>query len=255
MNEVDDNIKRIKSYPGTDALIGAAAAAGDPQQIVIISVTGIDPRRPAESKNIHIQVYQETGEFTDIITGMGDPHGTRVELNPADLHQDNRAQLIENLYQQNLIADENIPEYEELSDQDLCRKATAKFKKAYENNDYNSSLILIEDIRAAAKANKKGYAHLVLGDSGNLYLDSDLDALKYFIAKNYVSHGAVLFGDAQVEKFLREKGKGMLREFKSQDIKNKILAVMEKFINDNEKNYPVAAKVVKAANQDKGRQA
>ena len=162
---------------------------------------------------------------------------------------ENCSNLIDNLFQLELIEERDIQKFENYDDLDLCRKATALFKKQGSVNDYNASQTLIEDIRDEAKARKKGYSHLVLGDTGNVYLASELDTLKFFVARNYADKAVVLFEDEQVERFLKEKGKTLLQSIKNKELRAKVVSAVENLVTANRNSYPEALKQIGKKNK------
>ena len=250
MNQSNLEIKKIQSYPDTDRLLDDAGLSGDVLDIIIVGVALAQHKGQEDV----IDVYAQMGETTEIISEMGDPYGTRVELDPDGRHEENRKRLIENLFQDKLIEEDDIKEFEGLDDQRLRAKAMKLYRKVDYAGTYNDSVTLLEDIRADFQARRKGYAHLVLGEAGNIYFDTELDTLKFFIATNYTDHGVMLVDDGQVEKFIKEKGKGLLRKFKNKELRNKIVAAVEKFVVENEADFPVAAKLVNEKFRDAGRE-
>ena len=76
------NIKRIKSYPDTDNVIAGASLQGEVHNIVIITIHEAQHKGQEDE----VDIWKKEGELTEILTGMGDPYGTRIELNPVDRH-------------------------------------------------------------------------------------------------------------------------------------------------------------------------
>ena len=248
MNEAYHNIKNIKSYPDTQEVISAAASSGDTHDILIIGVSeGYHP-----GQEDHVDISAETGDLSEILIEMGDPYGERVELNSEDYFMDIRQRLINNLYDDDLINETEMAAFDNLKDSELCRRAARLYAKAPYAESVDSQT-LIEELRAEDKASKKGYDHVVLSDVGNIFLDGELKTLKYFIARNVAAKGVVLFDEPHIEKFVAEKGKGLLRQFKRKETRAHIIAAVEEFVLAHRENYPDAAKIIEKKSRGQGR--
>ena len=242
MEKIVESFGRVTAYPDTDEIIDQTNQDSGLHYAVIILVKEATQKNKAAA----IKISRGEDSLAGILNELSAPYADHVEFEPEKRQLANRARLINNLFENDLIDEKLISNFEALSDNELCRRAMKLFKRI-DHMGYNSSLI--EDIFHEGLARKQGYRQLILGRDGNFPLNSNVDAIKFFITREPSVKGVILFEDRQVERFLKENGKSLLGHLRKKATRDEIITATKKFVTKYQDKFPQAQKLAQRKTQ------
>ena len=237
-NEIKATINDTKIYPGTEDIILNECDNGNFLDIITFYVL-----KTYGDKDNFTAAARENGDADEIIRKLCHENDIVIETNPSENNENNRAMILQTLYNHDIIEERDREIIDNESDNNFYKKVKNILKKSNFNDGVIESLL--EDVNDYHNNTKKinaNYLFMAEGH-GNVYLENEVEALRYLLAYDQ-NYAGMLANDSQVVKFIKDGGKSLFKNKVDPKTRDSLVEAVTKVVKENENTFPEAANLI-----------